>query len=88
MRYKRYKIWFFKLALGLQLGVFGDVGTAWSEGDEFHQNWIAGGGAGLRLLWPAGVMFRFDVAAGDQSAHVGLFIAGREKAVAQLNRVR
>jgi outer membrane protein assembly factor BamA len=86
--YKRVKVWFLKMAMGLQAGVFGDVGTAWSEGEEFHQNWIAGGGAGLRLLMPAAVMFRFDVAAGDEGAKVEFFIASREKAAAQLDRVR
>jgi outer membrane translocation and assembly module TamA len=88
MDHKMWKIWFFKFAMGFQLGVFGDVGVAWSTGDQFDQNWVGGGGAGLRLLVPASVMFRFDVAAGEEGAKVRMFIASREKAVAQLDRVR
>ena len=74
--------------MGFQVGVFGDVGTAWSTREEFDQNWIGGGGVGLRLLLPGSVMFRFDVAGGESGAGLGLFISGREKAAAQLDRVR
>jgi outer membrane protein assembly factor BamA len=88
MDHKAWRIWFFKFALGFQLGVFGDVGTAWSNRDAFHRNWVAGGGAGLRLLMPASVMFRFDLAAGEEGIGVRFFISGKEKAVAQRDRVR
>ena len=88
MKHKRWKAWFFKWAMGLQLGVFGDVGTAWNDSGQFHSNWIAGGGVGLRILLPSSVMFRLDIAAGQEGVGVGLFISGREKAVAQLDRVR
>ncbi|MCK5408096.1 MAG: BamA/TamA family outer membrane protein, partial [Candidatus Krumholzibacteria bacterium] len=86
--HQKWKIWFFKFAMGLQLGVFGDAGVAWSESSQFQQNWIGGGGVGLRLLVPASVMFRFDVAGGESGVGLGLFISGREKAVAQRDRVR
>jgi outer membrane protein assembly factor BamA len=88
MDHKVWKMWFFKFSLGFQLGVFGDVGTAWSNGDEFRRNWVAGGGVGLRLLMPANVMFRFDLASGEEGAGVRFFISGKEKAVAQRDRVR
>jgi len=88
MRHKRWKAWFFKWAMGLQLGVFGDAATAWSGSDQFNGNWIGGGGIGLRILLPQSVMFRFDVAMGESGVGVGFFISGREKAVAQKDRVR
>jgi len=88
MDHKKWSIWFFKFAMGFQLGIFGDAGVAWSEGDEFHANWIGGGGAGLRLLTPGAVMFRIDVAGGEDGAGLRLFISSREKAVAQRDRVR
>ena len=43
---------------------------------------------GLRLLMPANVMFRFDLAAGEEGVGVRFFISGEEKAVAQRDRVR
>jgi outer membrane protein assembly factor BamA len=88
MDHKRWKFWFFKFAMGFQLGVFGDAGVAWSESSQFEQNWIGGGGVGLRLLVPASVMFRIDVAGGEEGAKIRFFVASREKAVAQLDRVR
>jgi len=88
MGYKKWEAWFFKWAMGFQLSVFGDVGTAWSTNEQFHQNWIGGGGVGLRLLLPGSVLFRFDVAGGESGVGVGMFISGREKAVAQRDRVR
>ncbi len=88
MRHKRCKAWFFRWAMGLQLGAFGDIGTAWSTDEQFHQNWIGGGGVGFRILLPASVMFRIDVAAGGSDIGLRLCISGREKAVAQMDRVR
>jgi outer membrane protein assembly factor BamA len=88
MRHKRCKAWFFKWAMGLQLGAFGDIGTAWNNNDEFHSSWIGGGGLGLRILLPTSVMFRLDLAVGQEGIGVGFFISGREKGVAQLDRVR
>ena len=74
--------------MGLQLGVFGDAGTAWTDGDEFGQSWIAGGGAGLRFLMPAILMFRADVAYGEDGYTVRFFLGLRDKAVTQRLRVR
>ena len=86
--YQKWKIWFLKFALGLQLGVFGDVGTAWSTSEEFSQSWIGGGGLGLRFLMPAILMFRADVATGEEGYVVRFFLGTKEKAVAQRDRVR
>jgi outer membrane protein assembly factor BamA len=88
IRHKKWRAGFFKWAMGLQVGVFGDVGTAWSNSEEFNQNWIGGGGVGFRLLIPSSVMFRLDVAVGESGIGLGLFISGGEKAVAQRDRVR
>jgi outer membrane protein assembly factor BamA len=88
MRHKSWKFWFFKTALGIQLGVFGDVATAWSSSDEFEQSWIGGGGLGLRFLIPRIVMFRFDVSGGEEGIGVSLAVSKMEKAVAQRERVR
>lgn len=88
MRHKQLKFWFFKTALGLQLGVFGDVGTAWSSSDEFEKNWIGGGGLGLRILIPRVVMFRLDVSVGEEGVGVSFAPGRMEKAVAQRERVR
>jgi len=86
--YQKWKIWFLKFALGLQLGVFGDVGTAWTTSEEFSQSWIGGGGLGLRFLMPAILMFRADVATGEEGYVVRFFLGTKEKAVAQRDRVR
>jgi len=67
------------------------AGLKWVDqytNEQFHQNWIGGGGIGLRLILPGSVLFRFDVAAGESGVDLGLFISGREKAVAQRDRVR
>jgi len=85
---KTYEVWFLKQALGLQLALLADVGTAWNTTDRFHQNWILGGGAGLRVTIPAQVMFRFDFAYGQEGGSVGVFIGSGEKAEAQRARVR
>jgi len=48
-------------SLGLQLALFSDLGTAWSESDEFTANrFRAGVGAGVRLLAPGAEQVRFD----------------------------
>jgi len=85
---KTYQMWFIKQAIGLQTALLADVGTAWATEDEFHQNWILGGGVGLRITMPAQVMFRFDLAYGQSGVGVKLYIGSGEKAEAQRARVR
>lgn len=83
-----YKIWFIRFAMGLQLAAFADLGTAWNVSHEFGDNWIAGGGLGLRLIIPQTVMVRFDAAFGQPAMRLTFHIGGNEKALAQKQRVR
>jgi len=83
-----WRFWFVRWRMGCQIGVFGDVGTAWSAPDELDQNWIGGYGAGFRLTMPVVTMLRIDLAVGEADAGVRLFVGGGEKADAQKLRVR
>ncbi len=85
---KRYKFWFLQQALGIQLALFADAGTAWTAKDEFNQNWICGAGVGVRLITSAELSFRVDFAIGQKGFGVSLAIGSRDKAVAQRDRVR
>ena len=85
---KRYKFWFLQQSLGLQLALFTDAGTAWNDESEFKQNWLLGGGVGIRLIMASGVEFRVDFAFGQKDLGVSLSIGSGEKAVAQRDRVR
>jgi outer membrane protein assembly factor BamA len=79
----------FTVHLGLQLAVFGDLGLAWNESDEFDlDNFIDGYGFGLRLLVPFVQMVRFDVGFGEPGRGMTVHIALFEKAVMQRARVR
>ena len=84
---RKYRFWFIKMRLGLQLALFGDVGTAWDTSQEFNDNFIAGFGAGLRLTLPVVVVLRLDVGYSPQHGFA-IAIGGSEKAVAQRLRVR
>ena len=59
---RAFRFWFIKWRMGLQLALFGDVGTAWYDGPEFGENFIAGFGGGVRLTIPVVVLLRLDVA--------------------------
>jgi len=74
--------------MGLQLALFGDVGTAWYTGPEFGENFIAGFGGGLRLTLPVIVLLRLDVAYARDEFGLQISIGGAEKAIAQKQRVR
>ncbi len=88
MDQKRLKFWFIKWRMGLQIGAFGDFGTAWSDYQDLETNMIGGGGIGLRLTMPVVTMFRFDFAYGEDTLGVRVFIGGAEKSMAQKFRVR
>jgi outer membrane protein assembly factor BamA len=88
MDQKSWRFWFIDWRMGLQVGVFGDFGTAWSDDREMDRNWIGGGGAGLRLTLPVVTVVRFDLAYGEDDLGVRVFIGGSEKATAQKTRVR
>ena len=74
--------------IGLQLALFGDVGTAWYANEEFDDNFIGGYGFGLRLLVPFVNQFRFDFAFGESGTDFKVHIGAFTKAVAQRFRVR
>ena len=85
---KALRFWFIKWRMGLQLALFGDVGTAWYDGPEFNENFIAGFGGGLRLTIPVVVLLRIDVAYAKDQFGLKIAIGGAEKAIAQKQRVR
>lgn len=74
--------------LGVQIALFGDVGTSWDDTDGFRGGWIGGGGAGVRVIAPYVGMIRFDFAAGEEGAGVFVHISTREKPERQRERVR
>ena len=88
MEQKKWKFWFIKWMMGLQIGVFGDLGTAWTDYQDLEGNMIAGIGAGFRLTIPVITMIRLDVAYGESGASISFHIGGAEKAEAQKYRVR
>jgi outer membrane protein assembly factor BamA len=88
MEQKRWKFWFAKWRMGMQIGAFFDFGTAWTDYRDLEGNMIGGGGVGLRLTLPAITMFRMDFAYGEQGTGIRFFIGGSEKAIAQKQRVR
>ena len=70
-----YNFFKWSAAMGLQLAVFADAGTAWTAPDDLSMDRAKGGfGAGLRLLVPGVEMVRFDVGfnrQGDVYFHFG-----------------
>ena len=88
MDHKKWKFWFIKWRMGLQIGLFGDLGTAWTDYEDLEENMIGGVGAGFRLTLPVITMIRLDLAYGESGPSIRLFVGGAEKADAQKNRVR
>jgi outer membrane protein assembly factor BamA len=88
MEQKKWKFWFIKWRMGLQIGVLGDLGTAWTDYQDLEDNMIGGLGAGLRLTLPVVTMIRFDVAHSVEGTSFYVAIGGGEKADAQKSRVR
>ena len=75
--------------IGFQGALFGDLGVAWDESEEFKKdNFIGGFGLGFRFLVPFVNMFRFDFAFGESGEGFILHIGSLEKPVAQRFRVR
>jgi outer membrane protein assembly factor BamA len=87
---QQFRVWFIKWSMGLQLAAFADAGTAWDHSDEFHSNWIGGGGLGARLTIPQVGLVRFDLGMGQSRPDFKVYfhIGGSEKAYAQKKRVR
>ncbi|UCF64479.1 MAG: BamA/TamA family outer membrane protein [bacterium] len=74
---------------GLQLAVFGDAGIVWSDAAEFKdQNFIAGGGFGIRFLLPIFGMARVDFGWGQGGKGVFLHLGAFEKPLIARRRVR
>ncbi len=85
---RRWDVWKFAFSLGLDVALFADVGTAWSESSEFVASRArGGGGAGLRLLVPGAEMIRFDLG-WSREGGFQFHIAGGSKPAAQRNRLR
>ena len=75
--------------IGLQVALFGDLGIAWNDKDQFDpDNFIGGYGFGLRFLVPFVNMFRFDFGFGEPGESFRIHIGAFEKPVAQRFRVR
>ncbi len=74
--------------LGLQLAAFGDLGTAWNDGEQFMPSFIGGYGFGLRAIIPFVNMVRLDLGWGEAGMGVKVAIGVMEKADMQRRRVR
>ena len=75
-------------SVGLELALFADAGTAWSEGPDFGWKRFRGGlGAGLRLLVPGTEQVRFDLGWSPQGGFLFHFASGT-KPTAQRQRLR
>lgn len=88
MPQKKWKAWIIKWRMGFQIGVFGDIGTAWSDYEDINKNWLGGFGAGFRLSMPVLTVVRLDLGYGESGLGVKLYVGGAEKAEAQKYRVR
>ncbi len=87
---RQWRIWKVKWSMGLQLAAFADVGTAWDDSEEFHSQWLGGGGLGARLTIPQVGLLRFDFGIGKFHPDFKVYfqLGGSEKAYAQRKRVR
>jgi outer membrane translocation and assembly module TamA len=85
---RAFKVWFVRWRMGLALGAFGDVGTAWTSSEEFGDNFIGGFGGGVRLTMPVVVLLRLDVGYSQRGFGLQVHVGGAEKAEAQRKRVR
>ena len=83
---KALNIFGFGFYVGLQVALFGDLGTAW--GDNQGNQWLDGYGFGLRILIPFVDMIRIDFAFGEPGKGLNSQIGLGEKAVKQRSRVR
>ena len=85
---KEYEILGWPLAVGLQLALFGDAGTAWSDDNDFSwDNTETGYGLGVRLLVPVVDMVRMDVGF-DRDGTAVFHFAIDQKFEAQRKRLR
>jgi len=73
---------------GVKLAAFGDIGTVWNQSEQFSNNFIGGGGIGLRVLVPFIQMIRLDLAFGERGQGLVPHFGIREKAFYHRRRVR
>ncbi len=82
-RVRKYSLYY-----GLQLAAFADLGTAWSEGEDFTRNMIGGGGVGIRFLVPFLDVIRLDFGFGQAGAGIQPHLHVHEKAHYSRKRIR
>ena len=69
--------------------MFGDLGIAWNDLDEFDRDqFIGGGGVGVRMVSPLLKVVRLDFALGETGAEFSFHIGYPAKPDAQRLRVR
>lgn len=74
---------------GLQVALFGDLGVAWDENEQFKaDNFIDGYGLGIRILLPIIGVARCDFGFGQAGESIMLHLGSYEKPVMQRRRVR
>ncbi len=74
--------------IGLQFAAFADVGTAWTEDDDFRKNFIDGYGLGIRFIVPYIGLARVDFGLGQPNGRILIHLGAYEKPVRQRDRVR
>lgn len=85
---RRFEIWKFNFRLGLEIALFGDVGSAWNDWPELNtRNTRAGVGTGVRLLIPGSDMVRVDLGWSPEGG-LRIHLAGGTKPERQRNRLR
>ena len=88
MEPRNFEFFGINASLGVQLAAFGDAGAVWSEREGFSDSWIAGGGAGLRLIIPYVGLARLDFGLGDSRSGLIVHLGALEKAEKARLRVR
>jgi outer membrane protein assembly factor BamA len=76
------------MQVGMHIAAFADVGTAWTQEEDFRKNIIDGYGIGIRFIMPYLGLMRFDFGAGQPDARIQVHIGSYEKPVRQRDRVR
>ena len=76
------------LRVGMHIAAFADVGTAWSEEEDFRENFIDGYGIGIRFIIPYVGLARIDFGAGQPDARIQVHLGSYEKPERQRDRVR
>ena len=75
--------------IDFRIAVFGDLGIAWNDPGEFARDqFIGGGGVGMRMLSPLLKVVRLDFALGETGAEISFHVGYPAKPDAQRLRVR